>query len=99
MKKEAETGKIVDPAGYPLNIDHRDAPVEWLPDMTFWVRLDQELIGARNENGFVIPSEIFAALDRWGIRDEDNRNTAKLMLDSIAAGRNMAAMERSDKET
>lgn len=94
LKREAEDGIIrCLLSGYPLKLDKGDAEVEWLADMTFWVHLDRELVGARNENGFLIPSEVFDALDRWGIMDEDNRNTAKTMLDSMATGRNIAAME------
>ncbi len=80
-----------------MKFDKGEEPVEWLSEMTFWVHLDRELTGARNENGFLIPSEIFAALDRWGIMDSDNRDTAKLMLDSLATGRNIAAMEELKK--
>lgn len=98
IQREEELGMPIDPlTGYPVKIDRLDAPVARIPGMVFWERLDQELIGARNENGFVVPSELYLALDRWGIRDEDNRETAKLMIDSIAAGRNKAATESIKK--
>lgn len=99
LKREAEEGVILDPlTGYPIGkFVAGDAPVEWLPDMAFWIALDRELIGARNENGFLIPSEVEAALDRWGIEDPENRDTAKLMLEQIAGGRNRAAMEEFEK--
>lgn len=95
LKREAEEGVILDPlTGYAIaKFEAGEAPVEWLPDMAFWIALDRELIGARNENGYVVPSEAEAAFDRWGIHDLDNRETAKLMLDAIASGRNRAAME------
>ncbi len=100
MQREADEGVVIDPiTGYPLKLEQRDAPVEFLADMVFWLHLDRELVGARNENGFVIPSEIYQALDRWGIEDEENRDTAKLMLDCIATGRNSATMEKIEKPT
>lgn len=66
--------------------------------MVFWRELDRELIGARNENGFIVPSELYAALDRWGIKDEENRHTARLMMDMCAIGRNQATNEKLGKE-
>ena len=98
LKREAEEGVILDPlTGYPLKVDLHEEEVEWLPDMTFWIALDRELIGDRNENGFVGTMALDARLDRWGIMDEDNRVTSQAMLDQIATGRNMAAMESLPK--
>lgn len=72
--------------------------VEIEPGMFFWVDFDRDLVGARNENGFIAPDQVESALDRRGILDPLNREVAKQMLDAIAAGRNHAMNERIEPE-
>lgn len=89
---------MIDPVtGYALKRKKEDEPAPFLPGMVFWRELDRSLIGARSENGFLIPSEVDAKLDRLGIKDQDNRDTAILMLEMCAIGRNQAANEKIGK--
>ncbi len=55
--------------------------------MSFWISLDQDLIGARGETGFIHPDAVESGLDRIGIRLEENRDAAKRMLFALASGR------------
>lgn len=66
--------------------------------MTFWIRLDRELAGARSDNGFIHPDAVESALDRWGIRRPENRDVSKRMLDALAAGRSEAMAMKIEPE-
>ncbi len=66
--------------------------------MPFWIELDRSLAGARSDTGFSNPMAVDALLDRWEMKTEINRDTARRMLDNIASGRVKAMGEKIDPE-
>jgi hypothetical protein len=82
----------------PIEIPEEDQELEIDGDMLFWVELDQALIGDRGETGYVGIQATEFALDLWGIHTPVNRETARIMLQQIATGRNEGLSEHIEPE-
>jgi hypothetical protein len=62
-------------------------PPEVDADAVFWLRLDAELAGDRNESGYAGRIATDYVLTEWNINAPENRETARTLLRYLAWGR------------
>ena len=65
--------------------------------MPFFIDAFNDLVGSLGETGFFPFSEVGNWLDEHGIKDYENRQTARYLLTQICAGRNEAVNEELEE--
>lgn len=65
--------------------------------MRWWLRIDEELVGALDANGcFHEPVALNDMLTRYGVEDPDDQKTAREVLRYLGIGRAEALFEDDD---
>lgn len=81
--------------GTPGGLRKEHAPVPITRAMYFWVRLDEELVGALDSGGcFHEPVAVNAMLQCYGIEDEESQRTSREVLRYLGIGRAEALFEK-----
>ena len=67
--------------------------------MLYWIRLDEELIGALDESGcYADPVSVDHVLSEYGIEDFEERRAARRLLRALGSGRADAIREAFGEE-
>jgi hypothetical protein len=81
--------KPIDPTtGTPGGLKKAHAPVPIARSMRFWLRLDQELVGALDQSGcYHDPRAIDYLLGQWGWDDIEDLADARYLMRCLGTGR------------
>lgn len=78
----------------PGGLEKKDAPVPVTSSMRPWLELDQDLVGALDQNGcFHNPLAVNALLESRGIVDEESQYVCRQLLRALGFGRSEALFE------